>query len=169
MKARKISKSLAFLALLCPLIAGLFPAISNGSEVAATHLVYEKAVKMKKVGAFLFLPFLDQSRKSDNPQRPRLIDCSVFAEGKNGQLSAKGSFRLRLLGKTGSSTSWQSPELSAPLDETGQGSFATDEIQNLVQAAGDGEIELIRVEFDGGKGKKVSTVTMDCVHLEAGS
>jgi hypothetical protein len=169
MKARKISRSLALLALLCPLIAGLFPAISNGSEVAATHLVYEKAVKMKKVDAFLFLPFLDQSRKSDNPQRPRQVDCSVFGEGKSSQLPAKGRFRLRLLGRTGTSSPWQSQELSASLDETGQGSFATDEIQNLVQAAGDAEIELIRIEFDGGKGKKVSSVTVDCIHYEAGS
>jgi hypothetical protein len=63
---KTISSSILFLAVLGTSVAAVCPVRLEGSEIGATHLVYEKTVKMKKAEIFLFLPFLDQSRRSDS-------------------------------------------------------------------------------------------------------
>jgi len=166
-KARSISFFIALLTGLVTLTATLSPTPLEGSEISATHLVYQKPVKMKRVDPSLFLPFLDQSRKSDSLNRPRQVNCAVFAEGKSGPLRVKGTFRLRLLGRVARTAApWESTVVVGSVDGSSEFMFGADDILGLVSeatAAGAG-VELFRIDFDGGKGKKVTVLTMDCLH-----
>jgi len=140
------------------------PAPLSASEIGATHLVYEKAVKMKKADVTLLLSFADQSRPSDTLLRPRALNCLVIARGKSGPLPAKGKLVLQVLGSR-LSAPWESRAVSATAED-GAASFNADDILGLVdEATADGaNPELFRIRFDGGKGKKVSSLTMDCLH-----
>lgn len=162
-------QTLAF-ATLAVAIAVFAPTPLRGAEVAATHLVFEKAVKMKKAEAVLYMPFFDQARKSDSAERPREIECLAFADGKKGPLPVRGTFRLRLVGEAGpSNLLWESKAIASPIEAGGEASFDSDSVLGLVAEAADAdaELDLIRIEFDGGRGKKVATLTVDCIHREA--
>ena len=142
------------------------------SEIAATHVVFEKPTKMKKADTFLYLSLVDQSRKGDSAQASRLIDCRVFAEASSGPLPVKGTFRLRLLGEAkGSGASWTGSAINAPLDGAGRGTFQPAAIAGLVDQADSAgaSARLMRIEFDGGKGKKVRRLTIDCENKEGES
>lgn len=159
-------------ALLTAASSVLLTPAARASEIAATHLVFEKAVKMKKANAFLFLPLLDQSRRSDVPDGSRLVDCRVFAEGKTGPLAVKGAFRLQLTGElSGTAEPWASDRITRPVDADGRGTFQPVDLLSLVDdALTDGiDARLLRIEFDGGKGKKVTRLTVDCENREAES
>lgn len=168
MSAKTISSSILFLAVLGTSVAAVCPVRLEGSEIGATHLVYEKAVKMKKVDASLFLPFLDQSRRTDNTQRGRQVHCAIFAQGKRGALPVKGKIRIRLLGSRAAAP-WESTSVISPVDDSGGAGFNVSDILALVNEAGaaNAGIELFAVDFDGGRGKKVTTLTMDCLHEES--
>ncbi len=172
MKTRSTSFSIALLTVLGTLTAALSPSPLRGSEIAATHLVYQKAVKMKKIDASLFLPFLDQSRKSDSPIRPRQLSCAVFAEGKSGPLPVNGSFRLRLLGEVArTGATWESMVVAGSVNGSSEYRFAANDILGLVgeATAAGATVDLFRVDFDGRKGKRVTVLTMDCVHQDVPS
>ena len=144
----------------------------TASEIAATHVVFEKATKMKKADTFLYLPLVAQSTKSDSPSARRLVDCRVFAEGKAGPLPVRGALRLELLGEiVDSSGQWTSDRITVPIEAGGKASFQPDEILSLVDQAQTDKAapRFMRIAFDGGKGKKVSRLTVDCENRETGS
>ena len=120
---------------------------------------------MKKVAASLYMSFPDQSVKNDESGDPRRLRCSVTALGPSGPVPAKGELALRLLGEKQTS-SWESSELAESVDRRGEVEFDGDAILELVdEANADGaEPELFRIEFDGGKGKKLNQITVDCIH-----
>lgn len=141
----------------------------QSAEISAIHLVYEKPRKMKKADTTLFMPFADQALKSDPPSRPREVLCSVVATGGKGALPVRGTVALQLLGssRTGSG-SWESDVVRSQL-ENGAVGFAASEIDALVSQATavEASIHLFRIDFDGGRGKKIRKLTLDC--LQQGS
>lgn len=151
---------------------GSAPGRLGASEISATHVVFEKPVKMKKADTFLYLPLLDQSRKSDSAGRDRLIDCRVFAESAAGPLVVKGRLKLRLLGEvTGSAASWRSSVATELVDGDGRARFQAAAVHALIEEAetSNAEALLMWLEFDGGKGKKVTRLTVDCENREGES
>lgn len=160
------------LAALLLFAASVATSSTSAAEISATHVVFQKATKMKKADTFLYLPLVDQSRKADSATADRLVDCRVFAESSRGPLTVKGNFSLRLLGEDkGSEASWRSSVITAPVDSDGRGTFGSAAIADLVGQAGSAgaEARLMRIEFDGGKGKKVTRLTLDCANLEGES
>jgi beta-glucanase (GH16 family) len=143
----------------------------KGSQIGATGLSYEKRVKMKKVDVSLSMSFENQARKKDSPRDPRRVWCTVTAQGRTGPLTAKGKVLFRLVGEVPVSATafvpWQSSVLSESLDAHGDAVFREDQIQALVnEALGDGaKIHFLHATFDGGKGKKVEQVTLDCMQV----
>jgi hypothetical protein len=162
----------ALLTALATAILCLFQGRLESSEIGAVHLVYEKAVKMKKAEVSLLLPYLDQSRSGDTLLEPRRLSCSVGATGKAGLLRVRGKLVLRLLGDVARTSSpWRSSPVTASLDENGAAQFEAEAILGLVdQASADGaRVDLFQVVFDGGRGKKAGTLTVDCLHEAAES
>lgn len=138
----------------------------SATEFGATHIVFEKATKMKKVESSLLMSFLDQSAKADRLEASRRLRCAVTAATKGVPLAVKGKVLLRLEGVSGASTSWQGSSLSRALDDRGDVLFDSESILDLVDeaAADDATPAWFRIDFDGGKGKKVAQVTLDCIH-----
>lgn len=139
----------------------------SATEYGATHLVFQKTTKMKKVAASLYLSFLDQTVKNDSPEAPRRVRCAVATSGKGGPVPAIGKLIVHLRGEVAdSSIPWQSRSLTESIDERGEARFEDEAILGLVaDANADGaEPDLFRIDFDGGKGKKVTQATVDCVH-----
>jgi hypothetical protein len=152
-------------ALLWSLASGGFGAL-EAVEFGATHVVFEKGTKLKKVETSLFMPVLDQSVRGDELGDQRTLRCTVSAMAKGGLLPAKGAVILGLQGPTASATPWRSAVLRETLDERGDVMFDPDSILGLVDeaiAAGAAP-DLFEIRFDGGKGPKVSQVTVDCLH-----
>lgn len=139
------------------------------TEFGATHVVFEKATKMKKVEVSMYLAALDQTDPDDDLSRERRLRCTVAASGKNGSLPVKGAVELRLVGTADGSEPWEGTTLSVSPDPLGDVSFEAQQILDLVDEAraSGAEPELFRVDFDGGKGKKVVELTMDCLHDRA--
>ena len=165
-------RALTTVAAVCLAAAGISPATASASEIGATHVVFEKPVKMKKADTVFYLPLVDQSRKSDNPRASRLIDCRAIAEASRGPLPVTGKFRLRLIGKeNGSDAVWTSPAATASLDGDGRARFQPGALADLVSLADSaGAVaRLMQIEFDGGKGKKVARLTIDCENREGES
>lgn len=144
---------------LCPL-----PASLGATEFGATHLVFEKTTAMKKVTASLYMSIVDRSVKNDEPGNRRRLRCAVAAMGKRGALPARGAVVLRLQGESGGA-SWQGSGLIEPLDSRGEAEFDDDAILDLVDeaSAAGARPELFSITFDGGKGKKVTRITVDCI------
>ena len=143
------------------------PGTFRGSEISVVHLVLEKPTKMKKVEAALFMSCLNQSLKGDKPHDLRRLGCLVTAKGKNGSLKTKGKLLLRLLGRRlTTSTAWQSRAAVMPLNKAGGADFGVQAILDLISdATAIGvEPEVFEITFDGGKGKKVTELTIDCLH-----
>jgi hypothetical protein len=169
MKARNSHRSLVLSVVLGSILTTLSPLAVESAEIAATHLVFEKPVKMKKADTFLFLPLVDQSSKSDSIDRDRLISCRVFAESKGGPLVVRGSLRLQLIGEVNATGAfWQSETASQPIDADGRARFQPAAILELVDEARSdrAEARLTRIDYRGGKGKKVSKLTVDCENRE---
>jgi hypothetical protein len=142
------------------------PAAADGAEIGAAHLVYEKPVKLKKLEATLYLSYADQATKSDPVTRARRVECAVAVVGTRKPLTATGRVELRLLGAVqGSGAAWRSSSRSAEVDADGQARLDAAAILELASEAeaARAEPELIAIAFSGGKGKKVSTVTIDCL------
>jgi hypothetical protein len=141
----------------------------RSAEISGLHLVFEKPRKMRKADVTLFMPFADQARPSDTPGRAWKLSCSLVATGKKGELPVRGAVELRLLGSSRSgSARWQSDIIrSTPSD--GLVDFDADEITSLVSqaTAAAASVELFRVDFDGGRGKKLLKLTFDCIQTGA--
>lgn len=154
-----------FESIVLSLVLSSLPASLSATEFGAAHLVFEKTTKMKKVEASLYMSLLDQSVKNDQPGDARSLRCAVATSGKSGAVPAGGRFIVRLVGEEGSAP-WRSRDLTASIDERGEAGFEAGDIQGLVDDADvDGATpELFRIDFDGGKGKKVIQITIDCVH-----
>lgn len=143
-------------------LSAVWPHSLAATEIAATHLVFEKSAKLKKVDATLYLPFVDESQ--------RLL-CGVQARGKSGRLNAAGTFRLRLVGeRSGGSEAWESDRVSAPANGFGEGGFEAAELADLAAAArADGADSLfLRVDFAGGRGGRIEELTLDCLRERSG-
>lgn len=143
------------LGMILALALAVFPAALAAGEIVTGHLVFEKSVKMKKLDATLYVPFEEGEGMS----------CGVIARGKNGRLPASGSFRLRLVGEqVDGSSPWEGRTVSAAIDDTGHAVFAGEEIAELASEAGaqGAEVALHRVELVGGRGGRVTELTLDC-------
>lgn len=148
------------------IVALIAPAAADGAEIGAAHLVYEKPVKLKKLEATLYLSYADQARKSDPVTRARRVECAVAVVGTRRPLTATGRIELRLLGAVqGSGAAWRSSSRSAEVGDDGQVHLDAAAILELASEAeaARAEPELIAIAYSGGKGKKVSTVTIDCL------
>ena len=144
----------------------LRPVALGATEFGATHLVFERPTGMKKVAATLYMSVVDRSLESDEPGNRRRLRCAVAAMGKNGPLAARGEVGVRLRGEAGSAlATWQGSELVEPLDGRGEVEFDDEAILALVDeaSAAGAKPELFSIEFDGGKGKRVTQVTVDCI------
>ncbi len=161
----------SFLALLAA-VPLLFGSALGATEFGAIHVVFEKATKLKRVETSLLMSFLDQSTQGDQLGAGRRLGCSVVALGTTGEaLPARGEVTLRLEGAAlGSLAPWKGSALSEVLDPRGDVVFDAEGILGLVNEAIANEAEpaLFRIDFDGGKGKKVAELTLDCVHEPTG-
>lgn len=122
---------------------------------------------MKRVAASLYLSFLDQSVKNDEPGARRSLRCAAAAAGGAGSVPARGEFILRLEGTdAGSSVPWRSGTLTRPIDERGQAVFDDVAILDLAEEAAEEGARADRffLEFDGTGSKRVTRITIDCVH-----
>jgi len=152
------------------LTLALVPVAVSAEQFGATYLVFEKTTKMKKVAASLYLPFPDPSVRGARLDDRRRVRCAAVARGKSGTVATAGRLVLRLVGEeSGSAARWTSRALQRTLDERGEARFEDDEILQLVdEAAAPGvDLELLEIEFDGGKGAKIAQLTVDCVHEDA--
>ncbi len=143
------------------------PGLLFATEFGATHLVFEKATKMKKIKASLYMSFLDRSVKTDTASAGRRLRCAVASFGKRGPLTVGGKLLVRLLGEErGNFSSWRGTVLSEAVDAQGEARFDQETISGLVAEAFEDNVDLtgFRIDFVGGKGKKATQVTLDCVH-----
>lgn len=127
------------------------------AEIGALHLALQKPVAMRRLEATLYLSYAGESRD---------VACAALPVGAGGRLPARGRMRLSLLGD-GAPTPWRSAALARTLDDRGEARFPAAEIAALAGAApAQARIDLLEVVLKGGKGKKVSALTLDCA-LEA--
>lgn len=128
---------------------------------------------MKKAAVSLMMSILDQASPSDDLADARRLRCAVAAFSKGSALPAKGNITLRLEGSSQNGAQfWSGAPLKFALDDRGTVVFAAEDIFALVDAALDQNAEpaRYRIDFKGGKGKKVAEATLDCVHeLTGGS
>ncbi len=144
------------------------PGALAAAEISATYRVFEKPVKMKQIDATLYLAFADQTGKRDSLSRPRRVECAVTAAGGRGELPVRGRLDLRLVGQERGAP-WASSILAAALDREGRSSFEAPELDELVaeaRAAG-AEVELMKIGYAGGRGKKVFALAIDCLREPA--
>ncbi len=167
-KTRSAAPLRAALALVAVVAA---PGALAAVEISATYRVFEKSVKMKRIDATLYLSFADQTGRRDSLARPRRVECAVAAAGSRAELRARGRLDLRLVGRErgGAGAPWASSVLRAELDEEGRVSFEASELEKLVAEAqaAEAEIELLKIDYAGGKGKKVVALAVDCLREPA--
>lgn len=136
---------------------------AKGTQVSAGTLLFDKPERMKKIDAFVSVPFANQARKKDKPGDRRRVSCALRARSTSKALAVKGKLRLRLEGTLGGAV-WAGRSVSSGFDKAGGASFDADAIEELVQeAAGEGaSIDRFQVTFDGSGGKKVERLDVDC-------
>jgi hypothetical protein len=136
--------------------------VSATSEIGALHLAFAKPVRLRKLAATLYLSYAEPQRDDAGA-----LSCAVLPMGAAGRLAAKGTLRLRLSGATAGAP-WESSSLAATLDGRGEARFTASEMEELAGEAPPGtSIELVEIVLAGGKGKRVSTLTVDCAREEA--
>ena len=138
-------------------------AAKKGTQASTASVLFDKAVKMKKIDAALWTGFRNRARKEDGVQDPRRLSCSVRAQGRTSAVTAKGKLGLTLIGGR-SGRVWTSATIQTSLDNRGNADFAADEVRQLIDAARQdaATIERIRVAYDGAGGKKVTRLDLDC-------
>ena len=150
-------------------LLGLCPAAVRCREIVATHLAFEKPVKMNRAVATMYASVEDQTRSSAAPGESGSLDCRVVARGRKGRLGVSGDLTLRLLASRAGedSDAWESRPLEAELDENGEASFSAEDLIDLtVSAAASGVVpDLYRVDFGGGRGGRMTELAIDCLHL----
>lgn len=131
------------------------------SEIGALHVAFEKPVRMRRLAARLYLSYTEPE-----PKAADALSCAVLTMGATRKLAARGTLTLRLSG-VAATEPWESSSLKASLDDRGEARFTAEEIAELAGEAPSGaSIELVEIVLAGGKGKKVSTLTVDCAREE---